>query len=85
MSGIDDLLPKSDDRWITATRRAQGIADRGLGCAPVDRKLTGLLNSVRSAADRPMLPERKATFSPYVLAPGEPLIDVPTQAIVGGR
>ncbi|MFF2297587.1 hypothetical protein [Arthrobacter sp. NPDC058127] len=33
MSGIDDLIPKSDDRWTTATRRAQGIADLGLGGA----------------------------------------------------
>ena len=33
MSGIDDLIPKSDDRWTTATRRAQGIADQGLGGA----------------------------------------------------
>lgn len=30
----------------------------------VDRKLTGLLNTVRSAADQPMLPERKAKFNP---------------------
>jgi hypothetical protein len=33
MSGIDDLIPRSDDRWTTATRRAQGIADWGLGRA----------------------------------------------------
>lgn len=33
MSGIDDLMPKSGDRWTTATRRAQGIADLGLGGA----------------------------------------------------
>ena len=33
MGGIDDLIPKSDDRWTTATRRAQGIADLGLGGA----------------------------------------------------
>jgi hypothetical protein len=33
MSGIDDLIPKSDDRWATDTRRAQGIADLGLGGA----------------------------------------------------
>jgi hypothetical protein len=33
MSGIDDLIPKSDERWATATRRAQGIADLGLGDA----------------------------------------------------
>lgn len=33
MSGIDDLIPRSDDRWTAATRRAQGIADLGLGRA----------------------------------------------------
>lgn len=33
MSGIDDLIPRSDDRWTTAKRRAQGIADLGLGGA----------------------------------------------------
>jgi hypothetical protein len=33
MSGIDDLMPRSDDRWATAARRAQGIADLGLGGA----------------------------------------------------
>jgi hypothetical protein len=33
MSGIDDLMPKSDARWATATRRAQGVADLGLGGA----------------------------------------------------
>lgn len=33
MSGIDDLIPRSDDRWTTATRRAQGIADLVLGRA----------------------------------------------------
>jgi hypothetical protein len=33
MSGIDDLIPKSDDRWATAARRAQGIADLGVGRA----------------------------------------------------
>jgi hypothetical protein len=30
----------------------------------VDRKLTELLNTVRSAADKQTLPERKATFNP---------------------
>ena len=30
MNGIDDLMPKPDDRWATATRRAQGVADLGL-------------------------------------------------------
>lgn len=33
MSGIDGLMPKPDDRWATATRRAQGVADLGLGRA----------------------------------------------------
>jgi hypothetical protein len=33
MAGIDDLIPRSDDRWATATRRAQGIADRCLDSA----------------------------------------------------
>lgn len=33
MSGIDDLIPKPDDRWATAARRAQGVADLGLGGA----------------------------------------------------
>ncbi len=33
MSGIDDLMPTSNDRWAKATRRAQGIADLGLGDA----------------------------------------------------
>lgn len=33
MSGIDNLIPQSDEGWTTATRRAQGIADLGLGRA----------------------------------------------------
>lgn len=33
MNGIDGLMPKPDDRWATATRRAQGVADLGLGGA----------------------------------------------------
>ncbi|SDL61803.1 hypothetical protein SAMN04487916_111115 [Arthrobacter sp. ov407] len=33
MSGIDDLIHGPDDRWTTATRRAEGIADLGLGRA----------------------------------------------------
>ncbi|MFK4298087.1 hypothetical protein ABH924_003245 [Arthrobacter sp. GAS37] len=33
MSGIDDLMAESDDRWAQAARRAQGIADNGLGAA----------------------------------------------------
>lgn len=31
MSGIDDLLAESNDWWASAWRRAQGIADHGLG------------------------------------------------------
>ncbi len=31
MSGIDDLMAQSNDRWVSATRRAQGIADNGMG------------------------------------------------------
>ncbi len=31
MSGIDDLMAESNDRWANATRRAQGIEDNGLG------------------------------------------------------
>lgn len=31
MGGIDDLMPQSNDRWASAARRAQGIADNGLG------------------------------------------------------
>ncbi|WP_256214259.1 hypothetical protein [Arthrobacter sp. ov118] len=30
MTGIDDLMPKSNDGWAKATRRSQGVADRGL-------------------------------------------------------
>ena len=31
MSGIDDLMAESNDRWAKATRRAEGIEDNGLG------------------------------------------------------
>ncbi|GAA5189482.1 hypothetical protein GCM10023346_04130 [Arthrobacter gyeryongensis] len=31
MSGIDDLLAESNDRWADAMRRAQGVEDNGLG------------------------------------------------------
>lgn len=31
MSGIDDLMANSNDRWVQAVRRSQGIADNGLG------------------------------------------------------
>lgn len=31
MSGIDDLMAESKDRWDHAARRAQGLADNGLG------------------------------------------------------
>ncbi|GAA1345022.1 hypothetical protein [Arthrobacter roseus] len=33
MSGIEDLMAESNDRWGKATRLAQGIADNGLGTA----------------------------------------------------
>jgi hypothetical protein len=33
MSGLDDLLAESEDRWAKAERRAQGVADKGLGKA----------------------------------------------------
>lgn len=33
MSGIDDLMAESNDRWAHAIRRAQGIEDNGLGDA----------------------------------------------------
>lgn len=33
MSGIDDLMAESNDRWAKAKRRAQGIEDNGLGDA----------------------------------------------------
>ncbi|WP_181038499.1 hypothetical protein [Arthrobacter sp. ZGTC131] len=31
MSGMDDLMAESNDRWADAMRRAQGIEDNGLG------------------------------------------------------
>lgn len=31
MSGRDDLISESNDRWAEAERRAQGVADHGLG------------------------------------------------------
>lgn len=31
MSGIDDLMAESNERWTEAIRRAQGIQDNGLG------------------------------------------------------
>jgi hypothetical protein len=33
MSGIDDLMAEANERWSMAARRAQGVADRGLGGA----------------------------------------------------
>lgn len=33
MVGLDDVLAESADRWAAAERRAQGVADRGLGRA----------------------------------------------------
>ncbi|MBG0739199.1 hypothetical protein IV500_07310 [Paeniglutamicibacter antarcticus] len=33
MSAIDDLMAQSNDRWASAARKAQGIADNGMGNA----------------------------------------------------
>lgn len=33
MGGLDDLLAQSNKRWASATRRAHGLADKGLGDA----------------------------------------------------
>ena len=33
MGGLDDLLAQSNERWASATRRAHGLADKGLGDA----------------------------------------------------
>jgi hypothetical protein len=33
MSGIDDLMAQSKERWASAKRRAEGLADKGLGQA----------------------------------------------------
>lgn len=33
MTGVDDALAESDDRWAKAARRARGLADNGLGQA----------------------------------------------------
>lgn len=33
MSGLDDLIAESNDRWARAARRAQGVEDKGLGKA----------------------------------------------------
>ena len=33
MSGLDDLLAQSNERWASAARRAQGLTDKGLGDA----------------------------------------------------
>lgn len=33
MSGLDDLLAESNDRWAHARRRAEGVQDKGLGDA----------------------------------------------------
>ncbi|XAS68625.1 hypothetical protein V3C33_04820 [Micrococcaceae bacterium Sec5.7] len=67
--GIDVRLTSvGDDTRVSATAydRLGWYFDKKLfwGEEVVDRKLTGLLNMVRSAADQPMLPERKATFNP---------------------
>jgi hypothetical protein len=31
MGGIEDLMAESNERWVQATKRAQGLVDRGLG------------------------------------------------------
>lgn len=33
MSGIDELMAESNERWSKAAKRAQGLADHGLGAA----------------------------------------------------
>lgn len=33
MGGLQDLLAESEDRWSRAERRADGVADKGLGKA----------------------------------------------------
>ncbi|WP_299170010.1 hypothetical protein [uncultured Arthrobacter sp.] len=33
MGGIEELMAESNERWTKATRRAQGLADKGLGAA----------------------------------------------------
>ncbi|EMY35725.1 hypothetical protein D477_002718 [Arthrobacter crystallopoietes BAB-32] len=33
MSGIDELMAESNERWTKAAKRAQGLADHGLGTA----------------------------------------------------
>jgi hypothetical protein len=67
--GIDVRVTSAGDETLvsaTAYDRLGWYANKKLpwGEDVVDRKLTGLLNTVRSAAHQPMLPERKATFNP---------------------
>jgi hypothetical protein len=67
--GIDvQVVSAGDGTLVTATAydRLGWYANKKLvwGEDVVDRKLTGLLNTVRSAVHQPMLPERKATFNP---------------------
>lgn len=31
MSGLDDLMAESNDRWVKAAKRARGVEDKGLG------------------------------------------------------
>lgn len=67
--GIDVRVTSAGDETLvsaTAYDRLGWYVNKKLpwGEDVVDRKLTGLLNTVRAAADQPMLPERKATFNP---------------------
>ena len=67
--GIDVRVTSAGDQTLvsaTAYDRLGWYANKKLpwGEDVVARKLTGLLNTVRSAADQPILPERKATFNP---------------------
>jgi len=67
--GIDIRLTSvGDDTLVSATAydRLGWYFNKKLfwGEEVVDRKLTELLNIVRSAADQPMLPEGKSTFNP---------------------
>ena len=67
--GIDVRVTSAGDETLvsaTAYDRLGWYVNKKLfwGEDVVDHKLTGLLNTVRSAADQPMLPERKARFNP---------------------
>lgn len=67
--GIDvRVISAGDDTRVSATAydRLGWYFNKKLvwGEDVVDRKLTDLLNTVRAAAGKPALPERKATFNP---------------------